>query len=92
MEFRSLSRESSAFQQPVSDVGIQAICARCFGADVRLTSAVELGGGVYNTTYRITAEGLPEPFILGIAPAPEQQCTSDESSCGTRLKLSAGAA
>ena len=76
MEFRSISRESSTFPQPVADVEIQEICARAFGAGVRVTSAVELGGGMYNTTYRITAEGLPEPVTLRIAPAPDRQFTN----------------
>jgi aminoglycoside phosphotransferase (APT) family kinase protein len=77
VEFRSISRESSAFQQPVSPADIQEICGRAFGAGVQVTSAVELGGGMYNTTYRIIAEGLPEPVILRIAPAPEQQFVSE---------------
>lgn len=77
MEFRSISRKSSAFQQPVSAVEIREICARAFGAGIRVTSAVELGGGMYNTTYRITAEGLQKPVILRIAPAPERQFVSE---------------
>ncbi|MFF3877422.1 phosphotransferase family protein [Streptomyces sp. NPDC001978] len=77
MEFRSISRESSAFQQPVSEIDIQEICARAFGPGVLATSAVELGGGMYNTTYRITAAGLPEPVILRIAPAPDRQFASE---------------
>ncbi|MFC0057795.1 phosphotransferase family protein [Streptomyces actinomycinicus] len=77
MEFRSISREPSAFQQPVADVDIPEICGRAFGAGVRVTSAVELGGGMYNTTYRITAESLPEPVILRIAPAPDRQFASE---------------
>ncbi|MQY40222.1 hypothetical protein SRB17_82530 [Streptomyces sp. RB17] len=32
---------------------------------------------MYNTTYRITAEGLPEPVILRIAPAPDRQFASE---------------
>ncbi|GAA3838919.1 hypothetical protein GCM10022403_084100 [Streptomyces coacervatus] len=77
MEFRSVARESSAFQQPVSAAEIQEMCGRAFGAGVRVTSAVELGGGMYNTTYRVAAEGLPEPVILRIAPASERQFTSE---------------
>ncbi|PWJ05072.1 hypothetical protein DKG34_25050 [Streptomyces sp. NWU49] len=77
MDFRPIPRETDAFQQPVTAEDIQAMCRRAFGATVRVTSAVELGGGMYNTTHRITADGLAEPVILRVAPVPERQFVSE---------------
>ncbi|MGV4891999.1 phosphotransferase family protein [Streptomyces viridosporus] len=77
MDFRPIPRETDAFQQPVTAEDIQAMCRRAFGTTLRVTSAVELGGGMYNTTYRITADGLVEPVILRVAPALERQFVSE---------------
>lgn len=77
MDFRSIPRDLHAFQQPVTAEDIQAIAVRAFGRGVRITSAVELGGGMYNTTYRLTADGLDRPVILRMAPAPERQFASE---------------
>ncbi|MFJ9381127.1 phosphotransferase family protein [Streptomyces sp. NPDC101455] len=56
---------------------IRAICRRAFGGAARVTSAEELGGGMYNTTYRISADSLRSPVVLRIAPAPERQFASE---------------
>ncbi|MFE5084438.1 phosphotransferase family protein [Streptomyces mirabilis] len=77
MDFRSIPRDPHAFQQPVTPEDIQAIGQRAFGDEVQVTSAGELGGGMYNTTYRLTVESLQEPVILRIAPAPGQQFSSE---------------
>jgi aminoglycoside phosphotransferase (APT) family kinase protein len=77
MDFRPTPRKPDAFQQSVTADDIQAMCRRAFGTTVHVTSAVELGGGMYNNTYRITAEGLAEPVILRVAPAPERQFISE---------------
>lgn len=77
MDFRPIPRDLDAFQQPVTAEDIEAISLRAFGPSVRVTSAVELGGGMYNSTYRLTAEGLDRPVILRIAPAPERQFASE---------------
>jgi aminoglycoside phosphotransferase (APT) family kinase protein len=77
MDFRPIPRDSHAFQQSVTAAEIEAIARRAFGSRIRVTSAVELAGGMYNNTYRITAEGLERPVILRIAPAPEGQFTSE---------------
>ncbi|MGW4564102.1 phosphotransferase family protein [Streptomyces sp. NPDC004561] len=77
MDFRSIPRDPHAFQQPVTAEDIQAIGQRALGDAARVASAVELGGGMYNTTYRITVDSMETPVILRIAPAPEQQFSSE---------------
>lgn len=49
------------------------MCRRAFGSTVQVASAVELGGGMYNTIYRITADSLGAPAVLRVAPAPERR-------------------
>ncbi|MCX5356224.1 aminoglycoside phosphotransferase family protein [Streptomyces mirabilis] len=77
MDFRPVPRDPEAFQRSVTAEDIHTIALRAFGRSVRITSAVELGGGMYNTTYRLLAEGLDRPVILRIAPAPQRQFTSE---------------
>jgi hypothetical protein len=77
VDLRSISRDPHAFQQPVTVQDIQVIGRRAFGDAARVASAVELGGGMYNTTYRITVDHLETPAILRIAPAPGQQFSSE---------------
>ncbi len=76
MDHRPIERPPDAFQQPVPAEVLQALCARAFGAGTRVLSAVELGGGTYNTTYRIDL-GTGEPVILRIAPEPARQHRSE---------------
>ncbi|MFI2415673.1 phosphotransferase family protein [Streptomyces sp. NPDC018947] len=77
MDFRSISRDPHAFQQPVTPEDIEAIGRRAFGSAAQVTSAVELGGGMYNTTFRIAVDSLEEPVILRIAPTSVQQFSSE---------------
>ncbi|GAA3425882.1 hypothetical protein GCM10018953_30650 [Streptosporangium nondiastaticum] len=77
MEFQPIERCAQAFQQSVTAEEIQAICHRVFGADARAVSAVELGLGMYNTTYRVTVTGQERPVILRVAPEPERQFRSE---------------
>ncbi|MER6376908.1 aminoglycoside phosphotransferase family protein [Streptomyces mirabilis] len=77
MDFRPVPRDPEAFQQSVTAEDIHAIALRAFGRSVRITSAVELGGGMYNTTYRLLADGLDRPVILRITPAPQRQFASE---------------
>ncbi|WP_051865720.1 hypothetical protein [Streptosporangium roseum] len=72
MRFQPIERSAQAFQRPVAGEEIQSICHRVFGADARAVSAVELGLGMYNTTYRVTVTGQERPVILRIAPEPER--------------------
>jgi aminoglycoside phosphotransferase (APT) family kinase protein len=48
---------------------IMAICQRAFGTSAGVTSARELGGGTFNTTFLITLNG-DQQVILRIAPPP----------------------
>jgi aminoglycoside phosphotransferase (APT) family kinase protein len=73
MEYVPVARPSGAFQQTVPAADIEAMCRRAFGPGTSLVSAVELGGGCYNTTYRVTLAGADQPVILRVAPAPGRQ-------------------
>ncbi|GAB3433245.1 phosphotransferase family protein [Flindersiella endophytica] len=75
MELTSVQREQDAFQQQLTAAQISALCERAFGPEVSIRSAVELGNGGYNTTYRIDLD--PERVILRVAPAPERQYRSE---------------
>lgn len=73
MEFRSVERAPGAFQESVSPEQVAALARRAFGAGTGVVSAVELGGGLYNTTYRVDLDD-GRRVILRIAPAPDRQC------------------
>jgi aminoglycoside phosphotransferase (APT) family kinase protein len=79
MDYQSIPRSPGAFQEPVSAEGIQAVCRRAFGDDARATAAVELGGGMYNSTYRVELVGHAEPLVLRVAPEPGRQCASERT-------------
>jgi aminoglycoside phosphotransferase (APT) family kinase protein len=72
VEFRPIERAPGAFQQPVTAEQIRAMCRRAFGASVRVVSAVELGNGMYNSTYRVDL-GAGLSVILRVAPEPARQ-------------------
>ncbi|KIH97653.1 aminoglycoside phosphotransferase [Streptomonospora alba] len=76
MEFRAIERDSSGFQRPVTADDVHHIVHRAFGPDVRANAAVELGGGMYNTTYRLETDGTA-PVILRVAPEPARQNRSE---------------
>lgn len=76
MEFRQIERAVDAFQQPVTAEQVWAMCRRAFGSDVRVVSAVELGNGMYNSTYRVDL-GVDRPVILRVAPEPDRQFSSE---------------
>ncbi len=48
------------------------MCRRVFGSSVQVASAVELGNGMYNNTYRVDI-GENRPVILRVAPEPARQ-------------------
>ncbi|PZG20238.1 phosphotransferase family protein [Nonomuraea aridisoli] len=75
MDLRTIARDGGAFQQPVTSEHIRRICRRVLGRDA--VSAVELGWGSYNTTYRVTVEGLERPVVLRFAPEPARQFASE---------------
>ncbi|MET7336488.1 aminoglycoside phosphotransferase family protein [Nonomuraea sp. NPDC005650] len=75
MDFQPIERAADAFQRPVSPDRIQAVCRRVFGRDAR--SAVELGLGAYNSTYRVMVEGRARPVVVRFAPEPAAQFGSE---------------
>ncbi|MFI9730943.1 hypothetical protein [Streptomyces sp. NPDC052092] len=79
MDFRPVTRARGAFQQSVTSEEIETICRRAFGTNTKVTSATELGTGMYNTTYRVTVAGQERGVILRIAPEPERQFTSERA-------------
>jgi aminoglycoside phosphotransferase (APT) family kinase protein len=72
VEFQPIERAPDAFQLSVTADQIDAMCQRAFGANVRARSAVELGNGMYNNTYRVDIGG-ERPVILRVAPEPARQ-------------------
>lgn len=72
MEFRPIERAADAFQQSVTPEQIEEMCRRAFGSCVQVSSAVELGNGMYNNTYRVEI-GADRPVILRVAPARARQ-------------------
>ncbi|MEV0595641.1 phosphotransferase family protein [Nonomuraea cavernae] len=76
MDFQSIQRATGAFQEPLTAEEIVAVCRRAFGPGTRVVSVVELGNGMYNTTYRINLdEG--RPVVLRVAPEPGRQFLSE---------------
>lgn len=72
MEFQPIERAPGAFQQTVTAAQVRAMCSRAFGRGVRVASAVELGWGTYNSTYRVDIRA-ERPVILRVAPEPAKQ-------------------
>jgi aminoglycoside phosphotransferase (APT) family kinase protein len=64
VRFESITRADGAFQQSLTAEQVEAVCRRGFGRVP--DSVVELGGGSFNTTYRVEFD---EPVILRVAPA-----------------------
>lgn len=67
MDYSPLPRKPDEFQQPPSGDQIAALCARMLGRDLRILSATEIGGGMFNNTFLLaTADG--RKLILRISP------------------------
>ncbi|MEV7581682.1 phosphotransferase family protein [Streptomyces erythrochromogenes] len=77
MELHVIERTANAFQQGLTGRQIQAVAERAFGPGAEVRSATELGGGMYNTTYRIDLAGRAEPVVLRVAPEPARQFHSE---------------
>lgn len=77
MEFRPVRRAPGAFQQSLAPEEIMSVCDRAFGAESRPLSAVELGMGMYNSTYKVVLAGQDRPVILRVAPDPGRQFRSE---------------
>ncbi|MEU0219309.1 aminoglycoside phosphotransferase family protein [Streptomyces sp. NPDC006265] len=78
MEFRPVKRAKGAFQRSLAPEEIKAVCDRAFGPEPRLLSAVELGLGMYNSTYKVELAGKDRPVILRVAPEPGSQFRSEQ--------------
>ncbi|MER7004119.1 hypothetical protein ABT297_13900 [Dactylosporangium sp. NPDC000555] len=46
-------------------------------AHVQVSSAVELGAGMYNNTYRVQVRGRDQPVVLRVAPPAAKQFRSE---------------
>lgn len=77
MRYKPVVRDSGAFQESVTAAQVEAMTARAFGPGVVATEAVELGGGMFNTTLRVDGRGFPGPVIVRVAPRPEAQARSE---------------
>jgi aminoglycoside phosphotransferase (APT) family kinase protein len=77
MEFRPVKRAPGAFQQSLAPEEIRAVCDRAFGTEARPLSAVELGLGMYNSTYKVELACQDRPMILRVAPEPDRQFRSE---------------
>ncbi len=78
MEYIPIERAADAFQQPVEQAHIMAMCRRAFGEERQVVSAKELGGGLYNTTYLVHIRGM-QPVILRVGPHPARQFRSERN-------------
>lgn len=76
MEYQPVEREDGAFQRGLAADTIETLCRRAFGPGTVVASAVELGGGMYNNTYRVGLDRA-EPVILRVAPEPGRQFDSE---------------
>lgn len=78
MIWEPIERQAGAYQQALSEDEVTAIAQRAFGNEYTLASAIELGDGTYNTTYRLTLDtGLES--ILRVAPEPARQFRSERA-------------
>ncbi|MEV4042805.1 aminoglycoside phosphotransferase family protein [Streptomyces sp. NPDC049744] len=77
MDFQPVERSTGAFQQPLTAREIEEVSRRAFGPSAVVTSAVELGTGMYNNVYRLTLAGRPQPVILRVAPPESCQFRSE---------------
>lgn len=66
MDFRAIERPPNAWQASVSKAEVLAMCRQLLGDDIAVKSAVELGDGSYNNTFRVELED--RPVILRVAP------------------------
>lgn len=77
MRYKPIARAQGAFQESVTASQVEAMIRRAFGSAAAVTEAVELGGGLFNTTLRVDGDGLPGPVILRVAPRTEVQAYNE---------------
>ncbi|MFJ8621933.1 phosphotransferase family protein [Kitasatospora sp. NPDC093550] len=76
MKYESIDRHPQAFQQAVPPELIEEMCRRAFGPRTEVRAAVELGDGMYNSTYRLELGG-GDQVVLRVAPEPARQFRSE---------------
>ncbi len=78
MDYQPIKRSPEAFQQSVTPEQITAMCRRAFGTQTHVVSAVELGDGTYNSTYRVDI-GVDRALILRVAPEPARHFRAEQA-------------
>lgn len=78
MEYSPIERSADAFQQPVEQSHLVAMCRRAFGETIQIESVRELGGGLYNNTYLVRISGM-QPVILRVGPHPSRQFRTESN-------------
>jgi aminoglycoside phosphotransferase (APT) family kinase protein len=78
VEYIPIERAADAFQQPVEQSHLIAMCQRAFGEEIQIELVKELAGGLYNTTYLVRIMGMP-PVILRVGPHPGRQLRMDKN-------------
>ncbi|HTN82509.1 MAG TPA: aminoglycoside phosphotransferase family protein, partial [Sorangium sp.] len=78
MELITLERGPSAAARSLTADQIVALCRRAFGERVVVTSAQEMGGGTFNTTYLVALD--EQQVILRVAPPPGAALSWDEAA------------
>jgi aminoglycoside phosphotransferase (APT) family kinase protein len=78
MILRSVERAPGSFQQPLTEDQITAMARRAFGEGTDVVSAIELGDGSYNSTYRVALASDFE-IILRVAPEPARQLRAERA-------------
>jgi len=78
VRFQVVERAADSAQRPLTPAQVDAICRRAFGEQALVASAVELGDGTYNTTFRIVLDSGQEA-ILRAAPEPARQFRSEHA-------------
>ncbi len=74
-----IEREADAFQQSVALEQIIAMCQRAFGNKREVTAIHELGGGGFNTIYRVEMAEM-QPIILRVAPQASKLANAREAT------------
>jgi aminoglycoside phosphotransferase (APT) family kinase protein len=71
MDITTAEHRPGDLYRPLTPGQIGALCARAFGDDARPAAVHELGGGEYNTVYRIRLAGRRDDVVLRVAPPAE---------------------
>ncbi|AUX41651.1 aminoglycoside phosphotransferase [Sorangium cellulosum] len=78
MELITIERGPDSARRSLTADQILALCRRVFGERVAVTSARELGGGTFNTTYLVALAN--QRVVLRVAPPPGADLSWDEAA------------